>query len=333
MTERPRPFVVPAELAGQRLDRVLAALLPEVSRHRIQKAFAERGVTVDGRERPKSYRPEADARILVCLPAEPPLLARAEDIPLDIIHEDAHLLVVNKPPGLVVHPAPGHHGGTLVNALLHHGRDLADTGDPRRPGIVHRLDQETSGLLVVARTGAAHRAWRPSSRTTRWGGSIWPLGAVARTPVGSREATSAATRRTARAWRCSPRAAAPAVTHYEVIDASAFVCSSAASTSRPGARTRSASTSSISAIRWGDPPPWRRRTGAEHRTRDRAAAAALVRAAPWVSCWTRRCCGCGYPADGRLVTYRAPLASDFAAALAGLRRDLSRSEVGPEAAL
>ena len=126
---------------------------------------------MDGRARPKGFRLEAGSRGRAYTPGHGRAIeAVPQDIPLDIVYEDEHLLVVNKPAGMVVHPAAGHPDGTLVNALLHHCGDLAAGGDPLRPGIVHRLDRDTSGLLVVALTDAAHRApGRRSCRTARMG--------------------------------------------------------------------------------------------------------------------------------------------------------------------
>ncbi len=140
-----------------RLDRFLSGRLG-LSRTRIQNLIAQGRVTVDGRPARKSDAVEAGARIEVVVPAPEPVDISPEDLPLDVVYEDRMLLVVNKPAGLVVHPAPGHRSGTLVNALLFHVRDLAGVGGRMRPGIVHRLDKDTSGLLVVAKTDQAHQA-------------------------------------------------------------------------------------------------------------------------------------------------------------------------------
>jgi 23S rRNA pseudouridine1911/1915/1917 synthase len=143
---------------GQRLDAWLARRLPSLSRSRLRTLIDEGHVLLDGaRVRPSArLRPAQVARVLV----PPPLAAepQAEDIPIDVVYEDAHLLVVNKPAGLVVHPGAGTARGTLVNALLRHVRDLSGVGGVLRPGIVHRLDRGTSGLLVVAKEDETHRA-------------------------------------------------------------------------------------------------------------------------------------------------------------------------------
>ncbi len=139
---------------GARLDKVLAAL-GVASRSTLQRWMDEGRVHVDGAPGRAKQKVRPGQRIEVWPAPPPPSAALPEDLPLDVRFEDAHLLVVHKPAGLVVHPAPGHPSGTLVNALLHHV-DFADAaGDPMRPGIVHRLDKDTSGLLVVAKTEAA----------------------------------------------------------------------------------------------------------------------------------------------------------------------------------
>ncbi|MDX1568206.1 MAG: RluA family pseudouridine synthase [Longimicrobiales bacterium] len=145
------------EDAGERLDAFLADRL-SLSRTRIQKLIAADRIRVDGASPKKSAPVELGQEIVVEVPPPEPLSTEPEDIPLDIVYEDEALLVVNKPAGMVVHPAPGHPGGTLVNALLHHVDDLSGIGGKLRPGIVHRLDKDTSGLLVVAKSDRAHRS-------------------------------------------------------------------------------------------------------------------------------------------------------------------------------
>jgi len=142
---------------GERVDSWLADRV-RLSRTRIARLIGEGRVRVDGAPPKKSDPVEMGQRIVVEVPPPEPLSAEPEAIPLEIVYEDEALLVVNKPPGMVVHPAPGHPRGTLVNALLHHVDDLAGIGGKLRPGIVHRLDKDTSGLLVVAKRDDAHRA-------------------------------------------------------------------------------------------------------------------------------------------------------------------------------
>lgn len=147
-----------AAAAGLRLDRALALALPQHSRERLKALIASGHVAGEaGTLRDPARRVAGGERLAITLPRAAPAEAAPEPIPLDIVHEDEHLLVVDKPAGLVVHPAAGNPGGTLVNALLHHcaGR-LSGIGGVLRPGIVHRIDKDTSGLLVVAKTDPAH---------------------------------------------------------------------------------------------------------------------------------------------------------------------------------
>lgn len=149
---------MPESAAGQRIDAGLALIEPELSRERIKALILEGAVELDGKvaSRP-SVKLAAGMRYAIRVPEAQPLDAEAQAIALDIVFEDAHLLVVDKPAGLVVHPAAGHADGTLVNALLHHcAGQLSGIGGVARPGIVHRIDKDTSGLLVVAKTDAAH---------------------------------------------------------------------------------------------------------------------------------------------------------------------------------
>jgi 23S rRNA pseudouridine1911/1915/1917 synthase len=148
------PYVVPETAAGERLDRFIAALPGIGSRAAAERLLAARAVLVDGVPRAKSHRLEGGEEVLVDRVRETPAPRPAPD--LRIAHEDEHLLVVDKPAGVVVHPAAGHASGTLVQALA--GR--AAGGDPERPGIVHRLDRDTSGLMVVARTERAYDGLR-----------------------------------------------------------------------------------------------------------------------------------------------------------------------------
>lgn len=154
-------FTVPEESAGERLDKWLAA--PErdlqMTRSAVQLRMEQQAVLVNGTPVPKNYRQRGGDVIEITLPEPEPLTLEPENIPLDIVYEDADLLVVNKPKGMVVHPAPGHATGTLVHALLYHcGDQLSGINGVIRPGIVHRIDRNTSGLLMVAKTDAAHHS-------------------------------------------------------------------------------------------------------------------------------------------------------------------------------
>lgn len=145
---------VPAEGEGDRLDRWLSQQMP-LSRSRLQALIAAGQVTLNGQTASKRQTLQGGDRIVVQVPPAQPLALRPEAIPLDILYEDAALIVINKAAGMVVHPAPGHPTGTLVNALLHHCPDLEGIGGVERPGIVHRLDKDTTGAIVVAKTEAA----------------------------------------------------------------------------------------------------------------------------------------------------------------------------------
>jgi 23S rRNA pseudouridine1911/1915/1917 synthase len=151
-------LVAAEEDAGRRLDAWLAARLPALSRARLQALIESGHVALDGAPARASTRVRAGQGAVVEVPPAAPAEPRAEDIPLSVVHEDAFLLVVDKPAGLVVHPGTGAADGTLVNALLGRVKDLSGIGGVLRPGIVHRLDRGTSGLLVVAKDDATHRA-------------------------------------------------------------------------------------------------------------------------------------------------------------------------------
>jgi len=142
--------------AGQRLDRFLAAQLPELSRTRIQELIESGLVLVDGKPSKGAHHLHAGEKIAVDAQARPPMQAEAEDIPLEILYEDDDVIAVNKAAGMTVHAGAGNTRGTLVNALLWRGQALSQGGDALRPGIVHRLDKETSGVILVAKNDFAH---------------------------------------------------------------------------------------------------------------------------------------------------------------------------------
>jgi len=155
MTGEERTVRLTVSQTGQRLDRYLAEAIPELSRTMAQRLIRKGLVTVNGQTKKASHRVEKGELIVVHIPPPEPLALEPEPIPLDIVYEDADILVVNKPAGMVVHPAAGHRSGTLVNALLAHCPDVASTGEVFRPGIVHRLDKDTSGLIIVAKNERA----------------------------------------------------------------------------------------------------------------------------------------------------------------------------------
>ena len=162
-------FNVAEKDTGKRLDRVIASTLPEYSRTLITSHIRNGYILVAETQKKPGYRVSAGEAINGIITPQESLTCTPEPISIDILFEDIDIIVVNKPPGLVVHPAPGHYTGTLVNALLYHCPDLVDTGEQFRPGIVHRIDKETSGLLVIAKNRLAHNrlAGQFKSRTIK----------------------------------------------------------------------------------------------------------------------------------------------------------------------
>ncbi|MBQ2061101.1 MAG: RluA family pseudouridine synthase [Oscillospiraceae bacterium] len=151
-----RTLTAPSEQAGERLDSFLAAAL-DISRSAAARLLEEGLVTLGDRALPKNYRIAGGETLTAEIPEPEDTEVAAQDIPLDVVYEDDDVIVVNKPTGMVVHPAPGHADGTLVNALLHHcGDSLSGVGGEKRPGIVHRIDRDTSGLIIAAKNDAAH---------------------------------------------------------------------------------------------------------------------------------------------------------------------------------
>ena len=154
---------------GQRLDRALAKIFPQFSRSYLAKLIDDGRVQIDGaRVEKSSQRVSAGQSVAVDVPPPAPSGLVSQDLPIKILYEDAGIVVIDKPPGLVVHPAAGHADSTLVNALLFHVKNLSGVGGELRPGIVHRLDKDTSGVMVIAKNDAAHRAlseqWRKSKK-------------------------------------------------------------------------------------------------------------------------------------------------------------------------
>jgi 23S rRNA pseudouridine1911/1915/1917 synthase len=151
-------LVIPREYHGQRLDQTLAALVPHLSRSQVQRLLKHGHVLLDGHAVERVSRSiNGGERVTLDLPAPAPARPAAQALPLTVLYEDSDLIAIDKPAGMVVHPAAGHAEGTLVNALLHHVRDLSGVGGEARPGIVHRLDKGTSGVMVVAKHDRAHQ--------------------------------------------------------------------------------------------------------------------------------------------------------------------------------
>ena len=211
----PTTLIIPQDLGGLRLDQALQRLLPEHSRSRLQAWIKEGLVTVDGTPSTAKNKVWGGERILVQVQEKPEAIAfKAQDIQLNIVFEDEHILVINKPAGMVVHPAAGNWEGTLLNAILHH---VPHAKDLPRAGIVHRLDKDTSGLLVVAKTLEAQtslvrqlqaRTVKREYRTIVWG-QIWRNGKIDQ-PIGRHPHS--------RTKMAINRMGKPAVTHYEVLE-------------------------------------------------------------------------------------------------------------------
>jgi 23S rRNA pseudouridine1911/1915/1917 synthase len=213
-------LVVEAAAAGERLDRWLAGHVPGQSRARLQALIADGHVRVGGAARKPSHRVVAGERVEVDIPPLPPEQLEPEPISLSVVHEDEHVLVLDKPAGIVVHPGAGHSRGTLAAAVLAHAPGTAGVGGPRRPGVVHRLDKDTSGLLVIAKTPVAYESLtrQLAARTVRRvylavvHGRLAPAEGVIDEPIGRdpRDRTRMAVRPSGQGRR--------AVTHFRVLE-------------------------------------------------------------------------------------------------------------------
>lgn len=185
-----RVFV--CETQGERLDRFLADRCADLSRSRIKRLIADGEVSVDGRERNAGFRLRPGQSVAISVPEPAPTSMLPQRIPLDVVHEDADLLVVDKPAGMPVHPGVGHPDSTLVNAVLGLNPDIGEVGGVTRPGLVHRLDKDTSGLIIIAKTDRAHASLTGQlrDRTVNKGylalvvGALSPVEAVIDAPIG-----------------------------------------------------------------------------------------------------------------------------------------------------
>ena len=156
-TQPPTTTELVTDLPGERLDVFVTRMLPQLTRSRVQKLIDDGAIVVTGQRAKAGLRLEPGQRVRVDVPAPVAAAVLPEPIALDVLYEDSDLLAVNKPPGMTVHPAPGHPSATLVNAILAHCDDLSGIGGVLRPGIVHRLDRDTSGVILVAKNDAAHQ--------------------------------------------------------------------------------------------------------------------------------------------------------------------------------
>lgn len=187
-----RTLTFVADSDGERLDKFLDARCPDLSRSRIQALITEGNATLDGKAAKSSAKVQSGQSVVLHIPDPVESALLPQSIPLSIVHEDSDLLVVDKPAGMTVHPAPGHPDGTLVNAVLAHCPDLQGIGGTTRPGIVHRLDKDTSGLMVVAKNDRAHRSLSDQLKAREFTkayialthGSVTPAEAIIDAPIG-----------------------------------------------------------------------------------------------------------------------------------------------------
>jgi 23S rRNA pseudouridine1911/1915/1917 synthase len=321
------------EAAGSRLDQWLAgALGPELSRSRLQALIRDGRVEVDGTAvREPKHRLSGGETVVLGIPEAEPAEPEPEAIPLDILYEDDQLIVLNKPPGLVVHPGAGNPTGTLVNALLHHcGESLSGIGGVKRPGIVHRLDKDTSGVMVVAKTDAAHRALseafadhgRDGELERAYLALVWgepePVSGRIDAPLG-RAGADRTLRAVVPAGRVDARRA---VTHYKVLER--FGVSRPAAASLVECRLETGRTHQIRVHMAhighplvGDPAYGRGFATKANRLPDsvRAPVRALGRQALHAGLLAFR-----HPGDGRIMRFEADPPPDFGELLAALRR-------------
>lgn len=307
--------------ADQRLDTFLHGRCPDFSRNRIQSELAEGQVLVDGVVRPKGFRLQPGMEVVFTPQPRRPMTAVAQDIPLQVLYEDDDLAVIDKQAPLVVHPAPGHADGTLVNALLYRYRSLAAGDDPLRPGIVHRLDRNTTGLLVVARRDRVLAALQEQiqARTMgriylalswgRWAGDE----AVLEGDIGRDQ-------RRRQRMAVVKKGGRPAVTRYRVLEDHGFV-----QLCRVELETGRTHQIRVHFARSGHPVVGDPLYGDDARVRgvhhlDRRRADAMVKAAGRQMLHASEL-HFRHPADGREMTFAAPLPPDMAAVLRKLAHD------------
>lgn len=216
---RNEEWQITEEMTGQRIDAVLAIKM-DISRSAAQQWLEKGLVTVDARPVVKNYKCRPGDTVAVCPPEPVAYEANPENIPLDIVYEDQHLLVVNKPKGMVVHPAAGHYEGTLVNALLYHcGESLSGINGVLRPGIVHRIDKDTSGLLMVAKNDKAHQGLAEQIKAHSFT-RIYEAVVVGTLPEGQGTVEAPIGRHPTSRKKMAVIAtnSKPAITHYEVLE-------------------------------------------------------------------------------------------------------------------
>ncbi len=212
-------LIFPEEASGSRLDKWIATLGIGLTRCAVQGLIVSGNVEVDGKQVPKNFRPNPGQRIVIAVPPPEEVEVVAQDIPLDIVYEDEHLLVVNKPKGMVVHPAVGNYDETLVNALMYHCKgSLSGINGVIRPGIVHRIDKNTSGLLIVAKNDNAHQKLAEQIKEHSFTREYEAIAVGAfREPTGTIDAPIGRSTIDRKKMCVTEKNSKHAVTHYEVL--------------------------------------------------------------------------------------------------------------------
>lgn len=311
-TKRVVRLTVDPRSAGDRVDVWLASQVPDLSRSRVQALIKAGHVLHAGRRVNAHQKTVADMVVDMTIPPATVVDVAAEPIPIDVLYEDAQVIVVNKPPGLVVHPAAGHESGTLVNALLHHCVDLGGIGGELRPGIVHRLDKDTSGVMVVAKTGDAMAQLR--SQFQEGGiGKIY-LALVHGRPqpsLGTIETLIGRSRHDRKKMCTDPVSGRKAVTHYCIRDVFAN-----ASLLRVEIETGRTHQIRVHAAHIGHPIVGDRQYGLR-RNRKFPTQAARQMLHAWKLSFN-------HPRSGETMQFEAPLADDFSGLLLDLRGEGAR---------
>jgi 23S rRNA pseudouridine1911/1915/1917 synthase len=321
---------VPPEEAGKRLDAAVAVLFPRLTRSQAQRLIREGHVTVGGRVAKSSHRVRAGEDVVLSRPDPGPSALTPENIPLDVVFEDEHLIVVNKPAGMVVHPGAGVKAGTLVNALLAHCKDLSGIGGVVRPGIVHRLDKGTSGLLVAAKTDDAHlnlaRQIASREAVRQYVAVVW---GVVRDDRGRIEAPIGRSAHHRKKMAVDSRRGRQAATRYEVLERFRFATLISATLETGRTHQIRVHFSHLGHPVFGD-PQYGGRTKAASRLGggDRKAASEMLGIVdrPALHATALRF---AHPATGRLLSFEAGPPSDIMKLLDALRRGSGSSISGP----
>ncbi len=312
------------------MDATVVSLFPGLSRSQAQRLIREGRVTAGGGELKSSHRVKAGEEIMLCLPEPGPSALMPETIPLDVLFEDEHLIVVNKPAGMVVHPGAGVQSGTLVNALLGHCTDLSGIGGVLRPGIVHRLDKGTSGLMVAAKTDQAHvnlaRQIASREAVRRYLAVVW---GIVRDDEGRIEAPIGRSVHDRKKMTVDARRGRQAATRFQVLERFRFATLVSASLETGRTHQIRVHFSHLGHPVFGD-PQYGGRTKAASRLsgNDRKTAAELLRIVDRPALHAAAL-SFAHPATGRLLSFKAEPPSDIMRLLDALRRESTSSSGGP----